>query len=101
MSVIHSARSRGKIGIYLTFSIESPHQGDSNENTQYTIFNIKEKITLNYPKPAAMFFFFQETKERVRNSHGKQHISVRATEGLFLIEIVLTGGEKSDKEKIW
>ena len=28
------------------FSIESFHRGDSNENTQYTIFNIKE----NHPK---------------------------------------------------
>ena len=25
------------------FSLESPHRGDSNEDTQYTIFNIKEK----------------------------------------------------------
>ena len=30
-------------------SLESPHQGDSNEYTQYTIFCIKKKITLNYP----------------------------------------------------
>ena len=32
------------------FSLESPHRGDSNEYTQYTIINIKKKITLNYPK---------------------------------------------------
>ena len=38
------------------FSLESPHQGDSNEYTQYTIFNVKKKITLNYPKSAAMGF---------------------------------------------
>ena len=38
------------------FSLESPHRGDSNEHTQYTIFNIKRKITLNYPKSAAMGF---------------------------------------------
>ena len=25
------------------FSLESPHRGDSNEYTQYTIFNIKQK----------------------------------------------------------
>ena len=25
------------------FSLESPHKGDSNEYTQYTIFNIKKK----------------------------------------------------------
>ena len=38
------------------FSLESPHRGDSNEYTQYTIFNIKKRITLNYPKSAAMGF---------------------------------------------
>ena len=36
------------------FSLESPHRGDSNEYTQYIIFNIKKKITLNYPKSAAI-----------------------------------------------
>ena len=29
------------------FSLESPHRGDSNEYTQYTIFNIKKE---NHPK---------------------------------------------------
>ena len=32
------------------FSLESPHRGNSNEYTQHTIFNIKNKSTLNYPK---------------------------------------------------
>ena len=35
------------------FSLESPCGGDSNENEQYTIFNIEKKITLDYPKSAA------------------------------------------------
>ena len=39
------------------FSLESPHRGDSNENTQYTIFNMNKKNTLNYPKSAAVGFF--------------------------------------------
>ena len=39
------------------FSLESPHRGDSNEYTQYTIFKIKKEITLIYPKSAAMGFF--------------------------------------------
>ena len=39
------------------FSLESPHRGDSNEYTQYTIFNMNKKNTLNYPKSAAMTFF--------------------------------------------
>ena len=38
------------------FSLESP-RGDSNEYTQYTIFNIKRKIDLNYLRSAAMGFF--------------------------------------------
>ena len=39
------------------FSLESPHRGgDSDEYTQDTIFNIKKKITLNYPSSAAMGF---------------------------------------------
>ena len=38
------------------FSLESPHPGDSNENTQYTIFNIEKKITPCYPKSADMLF---------------------------------------------
>ena len=28
------------------FSLESPHRGDSNEYTQYTIFNIKTRKSL-------------------------------------------------------
>ena len=59
------------------FSLESPHRGDSNEYTQYTIFNIK--ITINYPNSAAMGVF-PGTEERVRNSRGKRAISVQATE---------------------
>ena len=51
-------------------SLESPHRGDSNEYTQYTIFNMKMKITLNFPKYAAMGFF-QGTQSQVRNSRGK------------------------------
>ena len=39
------------------FALESPHRGDSNENTQYTIFNMNKKNTLNYPKFAAKVFF--------------------------------------------
>ena len=38
------------------FSLESPHRGDSNEYTQYPIFNIKKKITLSYTKSEAMGF---------------------------------------------
>ena len=46
------------------FSLESPHQGDSNEYTKYTMFNIKKKITLNYPKSAALELFFKGLKNK-------------------------------------
>ena len=45
------------------FSLESPHRGDSNEYTQYTIFNIKKKITLNYPNSAPIGFFSKGLKK--------------------------------------
>ena len=59
------------------FSLESPHLGDSNEYTRYTIFNKLKKIILNYPKSAPIGFF-PGTQERGRNSRGKQAISVQA-----------------------
>ena len=72
--------------VYCVFSLESPHWGDSNEYTQYTVFNIKKKITLNYmyPKAAAKGFFLG-TQKRVRNSRGKRATSVRATEVLLYV----------------
>ena len=48
---------RANTKVFCVFSLESPHQDNSKEYTQYTIFNIKKKITLNYPKSAAMEFF--------------------------------------------
>ena len=44
------------------FSLESPRRGDSNEYTQYTIFIIKKKITLNYSKSTSMGFFSKGLK---------------------------------------
>ena len=45
------------------FSLASPHRGDSNEYTQYTIFNNKKKkLTLNYPKSAAIGFYSKGLK---------------------------------------
>ena len=64
------------------FSLESPRRGDSNEYTQYTNFNIKRKIDPNYLKSASLGFF-PRTQARVRNSHGKRAISVRAIEVLL------------------
>ena len=44
------------------FSLESPRRGDSNEYTQYTIFNMNKKNTINYPKSAATGFFSKGIK---------------------------------------
>ena len=46
--------------VYCVFSLESPHRGDSNENTKYTIFNIKKKE--NNPK-LSQWDLFQGTQE--------------------------------------
>ena len=43
---------------------------------------IKKKITLNYPKSAAMGFFIG-TQEQVQDNYGKRAISVRAMEVLL------------------
>ena len=78
MSVNHSARSRGIIGIsylfsfdmkvFCMFSLELPHQGDSNEYMQHTIFNIKRKIDLNYLTSAAMGFFPRDSSTSSKQS---------------------------------
>ena len=44
------------------FTFESPHRGDSNGYKQHTIFNIKKKINLNYPKSAPTGFFSKGLK---------------------------------------
>ena len=57
-------------------SLESPHRGDSNEYTQYTIFNIKKENHPKLSKICIYVIFFLWTKERVRNRPGKLAISV-------------------------
>ena len=44
------------------FSLGSPHRGDSNEYTQYTIFNMNEKNTINDPNSAAIGFFPRDSR---------------------------------------
>ena len=50
------------------FSLESPHRGDSNVYTQYTIFVIKKKTTPDYSKSAAMGFFPRDSKNEVETA---------------------------------
>ena len=49
------------------FSLESPHWGDSNEYTQYTIFNMKKKIGIKYPKSAAEGFFLGTKQSSIQD----------------------------------
>ena len=61
--IIGISLSISSMKVCCVFSLESPHRGDSNEYTQYTIFNINTKeITLNYPK-SAVVRVFQVTQE--------------------------------------
>ena len=72
------------------FSLESPYQGDSNENTQFNIFNMHMCKKENQPKLSQICsygIFSLGTQERVRNSHGKQAISVRAIEVLLYLAL--------------
>ena len=48
--------------VYCVFSLESPHRGDSNKNTKYTIFSMNKMNTLNYPTSAAMGFFPMDSR---------------------------------------
>ena len=71
------------------FFLELPHLGDSDEYTQYTIFIIKKKISLNYPRSAAIGIFTKGFKNEFETAMEKI-----ATEGLlyiskmFLIKVV-------------
>ena len=71
------------------FSLESPHRGDFNEHTQYTIFNIKKE---NHPKLSQICsygFFYLGTQARVGNTHCERAISVRPTEvPLYMVYIM-------------
>ena len=54
--------------VYCVFSLESPHRGDSNVCTQYTIFVVKTKITPVYSKSAAMGFFPRDSRTSSKQS---------------------------------
>ena len=58
----------------------------STHNIPFSIYKEKEN-NINYLKSAAMGFF-QGPQERVRNSHGKRAISVRAIEVLLYYYIL-------------
>ena len=63
------------------FALESPHRGDSNEYIQYTIFNIKKKITPNYPTFEAIGFCSKGLESEFETA-----VVIRATEVLLYIK---------------
>ena len=48
--------------------IASSSRGDPNEYTQYTFFDMKKKITFNYPKSAAMGLFSKEFRNEIETT---------------------------------
>ena len=61
------------------FLLESPHRGDSNKDTQYTIFHIKKENQSKLPKCAAMIFF-QGLKNKFEKAVVNEPSMFRATE---------------------
>ena len=48
------------------FSLESPHRSDCIEYTQYLIFHTIKKLTLNYPRFAALGLFPEESRTNLK-----------------------------------
>ena len=74
------------------YSLESPHRGDSNEYTQYTIFKINKKITRKYLKSAVKRFFPRDSRTSLKQQRA---ISVGATEVLLYIHCTIRLTERS------
>ena len=73
--------------VYCVFILESPHRGDSNEYTHYTIFQYEKEKDPKLFEICSYGILFQGTQERVRKSRGKRAISVRAIEVLLYYDL--------------
>ena len=69
--------------VYSVSTLESPHRADSNEYTQYTIFQYEKEKGPKLFQICSYVILFQGTQERVRKIRGKRAISVRAIEVLL------------------
>ena len=58
--------------VFCVLSLELPNRGDSIKYTQYTIFNIKKKNSLNYPKSTDMGFFSKALKNKFETAAIKE-----------------------------
>ena len=70
------------------YSLESPHRGDSNEYTQYTIFSTEKKITLNYPKSAATRFFPSRLKNEFETAVVNEPLEFEALKFYCISELL-------------
>ena len=61
--------------VYCVLLLESPHRGDSNEHTHYTIIIIKKKITLDYPKSADIVW--GQIRETVLKNEYAKHVGYK------------------------
>ena len=50
------------VKVCCVFSLELPHRGNSNEYKQYTVFNLKKKFALKYPKSVALGFIPRDSR---------------------------------------
>ena len=57
------------------FLLESPHRGDSNEYTQYTIFNIKRKSPLIIPNLQLWVFVPRDARPSLKQPSLKFYCS--------------------------
>ena len=67
--------------VYCVFTLESPQLGDSNEHTQYTIFDMKKE---HHTVPILQLWnFFPKDSRTCSKEPGKRAISVQAIEVLL------------------
>ena len=67
------------------FSFESPHRGNSNEYTQFTIFNIKKE---NHPKSSQICIYGIFSKVLKDQFQVALAIIVRSTEDLLYVSLI-------------
>ena len=60
-SIIRTSFIFYNMKVFCVFSLESPHLGDSNEYTQYTVFNIKKNHT-KFSKSASKRLFPRDSR---------------------------------------
>ena len=78
------------------FLLESSHRGDSNEYTQYTIFNIKKENQHNLFQICSYGIFPRDSITSLKHPvHGKRAINVRGTEVLLYFLYIIRADFKS------